>query len=392
MLLAAVGSLLLIGCANLGHLLLVRALSRERDYALRAALGAGRGALVRGAFAEVVLLAGAGGFLGLLLAYWGMRAFVALLPSSLYIPRFDVVALDWRLLAVSAAASIGATAGFGLLPALRVVRPDLNPLLKSAARAERRSRSVFRRPGSILLVSEVCLTLVLLTATVCSRSFRALLEANARFRPERLLTLDLSFSNAAVRTLPDFQKAKVGLLTELEQRIAPMRGVRVIAAAESFPLSANTESFRLDGETGRVASALPEAELHVVTPNFFQTMASSVMLGRLFTDSDGAGARPVAVINEAMARRYWPGGSCRTADRVAPLHRQVGLLPDRRRREGTGPAGEGRRRPAGSLPISVAGANQSPVVDRARLRRSSIARKNAASCGAADFPWLHDGE
>ena len=307
-LLAAVGSLALIGCANIGHLLLVRAVSRERDYALRAALGAGRGTLVRGAFAEVALLAVVRRVhLAFCSLYWGMRAFLALLPASLYIPRFDVVALDWRLLVVSAVVSIGATACFGLLPALRVLRPDLNPLLKSRARTERGRGSVFRRPGSVLLVSQVCLTLVLLTATVMlTRSLRALLEANERFQPERLLTLDVSFSNAAVRSLPDFQKLKVGLLTEFEERVAAMPGVSAVAAAESFPLSANAVSFRLDGKAGPVATGTPEAELHVVTPNFFETMASSRLRGRSFADSDGPGAQPVAVINEAMARRYWP--------------------------------------------------------------------------------------
>ena len=318
-LVAAIGSLVLIGCANIGHLLLVRAVSRERDYALRAALGAGRAALVRGAFTEVALLAVAGGSLGLLLASWGVRAFLALLPASLYIPRLDVVALDWRLLVVSAVVSIGATACFGLLPALRVLRPDLNPFLKSGARTERGPASVFRRPGSVLLISEVCLTLVLLTATVMlARSLRALLEANERFQPERLVTLDVSFSNAAVRSLPDFQALKVSLLTEFEQRVAAMSGVRSVAAAESFPLSASSVSFRLDGGAAPSATALDEAELHVVTPNFFRTMASSVLRGRSFADSDGPGAGPVAVINEAMARRHWPD--------VDPVGHRIGSL------------------------------------------------------------------
>ncbi|MGE5359034.1 MAG: ABC transporter permease [Bacteroidales bacterium] len=335
-LVAAIGSVVLIGGANVGHLLLVRAVSRERDYALRAALGAGRATLVRGAFTEVALLAGVGGAFGLLLAYWGVRAFLALLPASLYIPRFEVVALDWRLLVISAVVSVGATACFGVLPALRVLRPNLNSLLKSAPRAERRARSVFRRPGSILLVSEVCLTLVLLTATLMlTRSLRALLEANERFQPERLATLDLSFSNAAVRTLPEFQDLKATLLNELEQRVGAMPGVRAVAAAESFPLSANTESFRLDGGTGRLETAPPEAELHLVTPNFFETMASSLVRGRSFADADGPGARPIAVINEAMARRYWPGtdpvgqrvGSMRYTDKWV-YYQIVGVMKD----------------------------------------------------------------
>jgi predicted permease len=317
-LLAAIGCVLLIGCANIGHLLLVRAVSRERDYALRAALGAGRATLARGAFTEVLLLAVVGGSLGLLLAYWGMRAFLALLPGSLYIPRFDVIALDWRLLVVSASVSIGATACFGLLPAIRVLRPDLNPLLKRGARAKRRPASVFRRPGSILLVSEVCLALVLLTATVMlTRSFRALLAANVRFQPERMLTLDVSFSNFAVRTLPDYGNLKVSLFKEFNDRVAALPGVRSVAVADQFPLSGYANSFKADSGAGLIAQAHQPAELHIVSPSFFEMMAASLVGGRWLADSDVPASPPVAVINETMANRYFPDSNP-LGRRIAP--------------------------------------------------------------------------
>ena len=320
-LLAAVGSLLLIGCANVGHLLLVRAVSRERDYALRAALGAGRGALVRSAFAEVAVLAGVGGFLGLLLAYWGMRAFLALLPASLYIPRFDVVALDWRLLLVSAAVSIGATAGFGLVPAIRVLRPDLNPLLKHGTRSGRYVGSAFRRPGSLLLVSEVCFTLVLLTATVMlTRSFRALLDTNVRFQPERMLVVDVSFSNHAARTLSDFSSLKVSLFKDFNERVAGTPGVRAVAVADSFPLSSYPNSFKADSGVDAIAQAYQPAELHIVSPNFFDMMSANLLRGRWLADSDLPSSQPVAVLNEAMARRYFPGGNP-VGRRIAPMIR-----------------------------------------------------------------------
>jgi predicted permease len=320
-LLAAVGSLLLIGCANLAHLLLVRAISRQRDYAVRAALGAGRAALVRGAFAEVVVLATLGGSLGLLLACWGLRGFLGLLPASLYIPRFDVIALDWRLLAVSAAVSIAATTGFGVLPALRVLSLDLNPLLKGGARTERRPRSVFRRPGSILLVSEVCLTLVLLIATVTlTRSFRALLAANVRFLPQRMLVVDVSFSNHAVRTLRDFSSLKVSLFKEFNERVAAMPGVRSVAVADSFPLPGYLNSFKADGGGDSIAQAYQPAEMHIVSPNFFDMMTASLLRGRWLADSDGPGSQPVAVINEAMAKRYFPDGNP-VGRRIAPMIR-----------------------------------------------------------------------
>jgi len=322
-LLGAVGCVLLIGCANLGHLLLLRAMNRERDYALRAALGAGRAALVRGAFAEVVLLASAGGSFGVLLAYWGMRTFLALLPSSLYIPRFEVVALDWRLLAVSAAVSVGAIAVFSLLPALRVLRPDLNPLLKCGARSERRPRSVFRRPGSILLVSEVCLTLVLLTATVMlTRSFRALLATNVRFQPERMLIVDVSFSNHAVRTLRDFSAMKVSLYKEFNERVAAMPGVRSVAVADDFPLPDYPNSFKADSGVDAIARAYQPAEMHIVSPNFFGIIPASLVRGRWLADSDVPGSQPVAVINEVMAKRYFPDGNP-LGRRIAPMIRDT---------------------------------------------------------------------
>jgi putative ABC transport system permease protein len=307
-LLAAVGSLMLIGCANIGHLLLVRAVGQERDMALRAALGAGRADLIADALVEIALLALAGGILGLLLANWGVRAFLALLPLSLYIPRFSVVALDWRVLAVAAAVSIGVTVCFGLLPSVRLLRPDLNRLLKPGSGAGRRGSSVFGRPGSILLVSEVCLTLVLLTGTVMlTRSLGALVATNVRFQPEHLLTVNISFSNAAVQSLPDFSQAKITLYDEFTERVAAMSGVGSVAAAEAFPLSTHPLSFKADGGGGAIAEADQPAELHVVTPNFFETMATPLVGGRWLADSDVPNSQPVVVINETMARRYWPG-------------------------------------------------------------------------------------
>jgi predicted permease len=157
-LLAAFTFILLIGCANVGNLLLVRAVSREKEMAIRATLGAGRLALVRQMLVEAMLLALAGGALGLWLAYGSLRAFLAALPQSIYIPRLDSVALDVRMLVLAAGLSVLAAGVFSVLPSLRLARPGLDETLKSgSARKSSLARSVLRRPGSALLVVEaVC--------------------------------------------------------------------------------------------------------------------------------------------------------------------------------------------------------------------------------------------
>ena len=307
MLLVAIGSVVLIGSANIAHLLLVRAVSRERDYALRAALGAERATLVRNAVTEVALLAVVGGSIGLVLAYSGMRVFLAMLPASLYIPRFDVVALDWRVLVASAGVSVGATACLGLLPALRVLRQDINPLLKPGARGDRGGASVFRRPGSLLLISQMCLTLFLLTATVMlTRSVLAFAATNVRFQPERMLTVDVGFSNHVVRTVPDFSKLKVSRYKEFKDRVSGMRGVRSVAFAESFPLATGyPNSFKANSGDDPIALADQPAEMHIVSASFFEMMSARVVRGRWLADSDVPGAQPVAVVNEMMSKRYF---------------------------------------------------------------------------------------
>jgi putative ABC transport system permease protein len=159
-LLAAFTFILLIGCANVGNLLLVRAVSREKEMAIRATLGAGRLALVRQMLVEAMLLALAGGVLGLWLAYGSLSAFLAALPQSIYIPRLDSVALDVRMLVVAAGLSVLAAGVFSVLPSVRLARPSLDETLKSgSARKSSLARSVLRRPGSALLVLEVCLAL-----------------------------------------------------------------------------------------------------------------------------------------------------------------------------------------------------------------------------------------
>ncbi|HEV2224707.1 MAG TPA: ABC transporter permease [Candidatus Acidoferrales bacterium] len=215
---AAFTFILLIGCANVGNLLLVRAVSREKEMAIRATLGAGQWALIRQMLAEGMLLALAGGALGLLLAYGSLRAVVALLPQSIYIPRLDSAALDTRMLVFAALLSVLVAGVFSVLPSLRLARPNLNETLKSGtARKSSRARSVLRRPGSVLLVVEVSLALVLLTgALLMLRSMREFLAVNGQFQPERLLSLDVDINNSYVTPLPHLDSVRI-LFEQFEQ-------------------------------------------------------------------------------------------------------------------------------------------------------------------------------
>ncbi|MGC1292812.1 MAG: ABC transporter permease, partial [Candidatus Acidiferrales bacterium] len=244
-LLAAFGFILLIGCANVGNLLLVRAVSREKEMAIRATLGAGRLALIRQMLVEAMLLAVAGGALGLLLAYGSLRTFLELLPQSIYIPRLNSVALDARMLVFAALLSVLAAGMFSALPSLRLTRPNLNETLKSgSARKSSSGRSLLRRPGSALLVVEVSLALVLLTgALLMLRSIHRLLAVNSQFQPEHLLSMNVVIDNAYLNSLPADDNDSVRIRFEqFEQRVAALPGVKEVALADGFPPVAHEHS------------------------------------------------------------------------------------------------------------------------------------------------------
>src|SRR5215469_5970482 len=310
-LLAAFAFILLIGCANVGNLLLVRAVSREKEMAVRAALGASRLALIRQMLTEGMLLAFAGGGLGLLLAYGSLRAFVALLPQSIYIPRLDSVALDTRMLIVAAGLSVIAAGVFSVLPSLRLTRPNLNETLKSgSARKALPTRSVLRRPGSALLVAEVSLALVLVTgALLMLRSMQKLLAVNSQFQPERMLSMEVDIDNPYIMSLPDDESVIVRY-GQLKRRLAGMPGVEEVALADELaliPHVRSSEEFEAESGGGAIAEGFEPAEAHIVSPEYFDMMDMKLMRGRWLADEDRNGTLPVVVINEAMAERYWPG-------------------------------------------------------------------------------------
>lgn len=307
-LLAAFTFILLIGCANVGNLLLVRAVSREKEMTIRATLGATRTALIRQMLTESMLLALAGGALGLFLAYASLRAFVSLLPQSIYVPRLDSVALDTRMLVFSAVLSVVVAGVLSVLPSLRLTHPNMNETLKSGnVRKSSPTRSIVRRPGSALLLVEVSLTLVLLTgALLMLRSMQELLAANGQFQPERLLSVYVDIDNAYYNSLPSRDPIWI-LFEQFEQRVAAMPGVEAVALADRFPLTFREDQnqFKADGGGGSIAEAFQPARMVTVTPSYFDMMGMRLLRGRWLADWDRKGSLPVAVINEAMAERYW---------------------------------------------------------------------------------------
>ena len=305
-LVAALGFVLLIGCANVGNLLLVRGFVREKEFALRTALGAGRATLIRQLSIEAMLLAVSGGFLGFLLAYWGLRGFLLLLPPTLHVPRFQETAIDPRVLAATAAISIVAALLFAIFPTMRFSRVNLTKTLRSGVVTSQAGGSVLRRPGSLLLVSEIALALVLLAGTaLLTQSFGKLVSTNARFQPQHLLTMDF-FVNPDSSV--DDAKSRGAKYIQLMGTIAELPGVRSTALASPFPSSSHPYQFQFQALTGggRIAESKQPAEAQFVTAGFFQMLGYELQRGRWFDDTYILNSPPIVVINQEMANTYWP--------------------------------------------------------------------------------------
>lgn len=307
---AAFSFILLIGCANAGNLLLFRAVSREKEMAIRVTLGGGRLALIRQMLLEALLLGFAGGTLGFLLTCGAFRLFLAVLPTSIYVPRLDSIALDARVPALAAGFSIFAVVLISVLPSVRLTRPNLNQALKSESfRTASPQHSFFRRPGSVLLIFEVALAFVLLTGTLLMlRSMERLLSVNRQFQPEHLLSVRVVLSNAYWASLPD-EASPFSLYRRFEQRVKALPGVESVALTDGLPLTAHrhsSETFKAGGGGGSIAVAFQPAEMRIVSPEYFSLMGIRLLRGRWFDDTDGPTSLPVAVINETMARAYWP--------------------------------------------------------------------------------------
>jgi putative ABC transport system permease protein len=302
-LLGAVGFVLLIACANVANLLLARSAGRHREIAVRSALGAWRGRIVRQLLTESLLLALAGGLLGLLFALWGVNLLSAFVPEN--VPRFGETSIDLRVLGFTLAASILTGLLFGIAPALQSSRFDLNEALKEGGRGGTDGRGRARVRG-LLIVSEVALSLVLLIgAGLLIKSFARLRNTDPGFDPSNTLTASLSPSSVRYDTdekVNDFYRLLV-------ERVRALPGVESVGAVTPLPLSDNNLSFSFTvvGQPPPPPGQGQSASARFVTPDYFRAQRVPSRAGRVFTETDGAGAPGVIVVNEAFARRYLPG-------------------------------------------------------------------------------------
>jgi putative ABC transport system permease protein len=280
-----------------------------------------------------------------------MHAILAGLPASIYIPRLESLAIDSKVLAFTAIVSTIVAAFFGVLRSLRLSRPDLNRVINAAPAQDRTAPSILRRPGSLLLIGEVSLAVVLLIGTaLLTKSLKKLIDVNLHFQPEHLLVMDVSFSNAYVKATPDFSERGVALYSQFQQQMEGMPGVRSVAFLDQFPLPklrGLAQGFKEAAGSGPISENFQPAEQHIVTPNFFELMGMSLQRGRWLADADTPKSLLVAVINQAMAQRYWPD-SDPLGHRIAPFlvftdHREsyaiVGIVREPKR-FGTGEAPE----------------------------------------------------
>jgi predicted permease len=327
LLLGGVGFVLLMACVNLANLLLARSSVRQREMAIRAALGAARMRLVRQTLIETLLLALAGGTLALLAVGWSMSALLALAPGDM--PRLAEVHPDRVVLLFTFGLSLVTGLAIGMVPGLAATRPAVQTTLKDAGRGATAGRGQ-RRLRSLLVSAEVALAVVLtLGAGLLLRSFLSVLAVDPGFQPDHLLTLQLAVPNAY--QTPDQQRA---LYAQLFARIEAIPGVESAGGTTRLPLGSTNVSTKVDVE-GRALppGEWPEVEFRRALRNYFGAMGIPVLRGRTFTPDDGPNAPRVAVINERMARRLFPGEDpigrrVRFGSTSAPWITIVGVIGD----------------------------------------------------------------
>ena len=300
-LLGAVGFVLLIACANVASLLLSRTESRRREMAVRTALGAARGRLLRQLLVESVVLALTGGVAGVALASVGTRLLVALRPPN--IPRLDDIGVDVRVLLFALAASTVVGVLFGLLPAIQATRLDVQSMLREGGRGN----SSGGRQGArrALVIAEVAIALVLLVgAGLITRSFVQLMSVDPGYRVDHVLTVPIDLPNARY---PDAGRV-ITFYQELSRRVGALPGVTATGGVAGVPLVAARGDLGLEIEGRPVAPGEQRrrADWQVVTPGYFKAIGMRLVRGRAIEDADLETSPGVVVINEAMAKKYWP--------------------------------------------------------------------------------------
>jgi predicted permease len=313
MLLGAVGTVLLIACANVANLLLARASTRQREVGIRAALGARRWRLIRQLLIESLVLSAAGTVCAIVVAWWGVDLLRASMPEG--VPRVATIGIDLRVLTAAAGLSLLTGILFGIVPALQLSRPDLTVALKAGAQST--ARPVSRHLRSALVVAEVALAVTLLVgAALFLGSFLALVRIDPGFDASHVLTIQIS-PRVPDRTV---RRDAGPAFAELLERIGRIPGVEVAAASSGLPLSGGISASSVT-IPGRVD--LPPSEMigiARVTPDYYKAMGIPLRRGRSFTSADRRGAPDVVIISESAARKYFPGQD--------PIGRAIGLGGD----------------------------------------------------------------
>jgi len=302
-LLVAVGFVLLIACANVAHMLLSRASARQKELAIRTALGATRVRLIAQLLVESVMLAVAGGAAGLLLAFWGVRGLIAANPAI--IPRVSSVGIDTRVLLMTVLMTAGTAIVFGLVPALRAARVELAGAFKDGDRTSTDGQRKHRLRGSLVMF-EFALALVLLVgAGLMIRTFVALMHVDPGFDPRNVITMTIS-TTGTPEANPSMRQE---FFTQTLDRVRAVPGIEAAAYINHLPLTGDRWGFNfsIEGRPKPKPGESPSATYRVVFPGYFHAMRMSLVRGRDISDADRKEAPGVVVINEYMAKTYWPG-------------------------------------------------------------------------------------
>jgi putative ABC transport system permease protein len=315
-LLGGIGFVLLIACVNVANLLLARALGRQREIAIRAALGASRARVIRQLLTESAMLAIVGGVAGLAIAVWGVDFLIAVSPES--IPRLAETSVDGTVLAFTAAVSLLTGLAFGLVPALQVSRPDLNEALKEGSRGA--TDGVRRnRVRTALVVTELALALVLLVgAGLMVRSFARLLDVDPGFNPEGVLAATIPLPSAKYPEDPQ----QVAFFERVRDRVRALPGVVAAGAVSNPPISGGAwqTNYAVEGREEPDEGAVLFTDVVVASPDYFRVMEIPVRAGRDFSDRDRADGLKVALIDETMARTIFAGED--------PIGKRIGIDHD----------------------------------------------------------------
>ena len=293
----AVGFVLLIACANVANLLLVRATRRQREMAIRASLGARRLTLISQMLAENILLSVMGGAAGLLLAIWMLKLIAVLAPQNIY--RLNAVSIDSRVVVFTLLVSFLTSLFFGSIPALQVSRINLVTALKGSSASVSRGNA----NGTLLVITEVALALVLLTgAGLLVNSFIRLQNVPTGLQPEQLVAMSINLPRASYRDA----QARLTFTNRLMPKLAELPGMKSVAFGSNLPLDVGLQgtSFKVEGEPV-VSTNAPHTHVSIVSPGYFQTLGISILQGRDFAASDTRESPGVVIINSELARKYF---------------------------------------------------------------------------------------